>query len=718
MRISRTFSSLLLCSMILAVLGCVTAPPPTAVQKPSPTPEPTATVAVAPTPLPAPTEPPVPVATTAPAGTPTQALVPTATPLPTPQPDEAIASLEWVRDGVVLSEPHLVELLETASATSQSYFRRLMDTPWVKEKQGIHFWEDAVGALNGLAAVDESAALRVLELELSETIGHSHTASTEFLHALGVSDRYGLNQLLSHPSLVREERDSQRFIPLLYLGSQDSEAASAVESLPWVRDGLKYLEYSLVAELTWLAEQSRPVFDAALGAVMDWQLRDSRDVEYPEALRLVRSIAVADEEAALQVMDLPILEPSEAPNIHALRSLAALAESDPPQLAEVLAHPAVTAGDETLASIAILILGLRHRDTEAATALEGLLWVQEGIGKYLADATSMGAVAFHQEAGDVFELLLLLEHDPPNGRTLFLTIASKDWMQDGMIEHELNVVSDLRSGAGEKRELAQRIVQSQTLDAISELAWTKPGALNYNASEARPLVELGSLEDDRVFKAVLERPWVQDDIGVFEEALFESLVDSFGKGGTAPRLWPIEFNGDYEFGMFIISLYLEEHDPEALAALESLPWIKDGIDSAINTTRLGKEEFNDIVRLFHLWERWTIPVAGTDGQRSESTTLFLDLLNKSWVRDGIEDHERQVVQFLQDLLRSAAQRLIPMPFLDTVEQSEAETLDSLRRQVIYDQSGLVRLLDQPEYADGLTDDNFADAMALLRELLS
>ena len=430
------------------------------------------------------------------------------------------------------------------------------------------------------------------------------------------------------------------------------------------------------------------MFDFALGAVRDWQLRDSRDVEYPEALRLVRSIANVDEEAALRVLGLPFLEPSEAPSIYALRSLAELAEYDLPQLAEVLAHPAVTAGDETLASIAMLILGLRHRDTEAATALEGLPWVQEGIGKYLADATSMRAMAFHQEATDVFELLLLLEHDPPNGRTLFLTIASKDWMQDGMIEHELNVVSDLRSVAGEKRELAQRIVNGRSLDAIAELEWMKMGDLNYDASDVRTLVELGALEDDRVFKAVLERPWVHDHIDTHEAALFLHLADSFGEGSGGPYLWPIESNGDYEFGMYIISLYLEEHDSEALASLESLPWIEDGIDPTYS--RDG--EFNAVVDLFELWGRWNSPIVSPAGQDSQSTSIFQDLLNKSWVRDGIEEHERQTVRFLRALLRSVAQRVVPMPFLDTIEHTEAEALNSLRGLVTHDQSALVGLL--------------------------
>ena len=35
-----------------------------------------------------------------------------------------------------------------------------------------------------------------------------------------------------------------------------------------------------------------------------------------------------------------------------------------------------------------------------------------------------------------------------------------------------------------------------------------------------------------------------------------------------------------------------------------------------------------------------------------------------------------------------------------------------------DPAALGRLLDRPEYAEGLTDDNFAEAMALLARLLA
>ena len=66
-------------------------------------------------------------------------------------------------------------------------------------------------------------------------------------------------------------------------------------------------------------------------------------------------------------------------------------------------------------------------------------------------------------------------------------------------------------------------------------------------------------------------------------------------------------NGDYEFGMFVISLYLERNAPEALEALQSLPWVQDGLEM----TRNNEEEFNSVLAL-------TGPVATVEAGRFQS----------------------------------------------------------------------------------------------------
>ena len=717
---------LLLVSTLLAVLGCITAPPPTAVREPTtaptPTTPPTSTPLPTPTATPLPANTPVPAITPLPASTnvsaatplPTSTLLPTATPAPTLQPSEAIAALEWVSDGVAPSETSLVEQLELASATSQRYFQALMDAPWVRNKRIVHIWGEVVSELTQLAALDEDAALRALELELAETIEYADVVTIGFLRSLAASDPEGLRQLLSHPSLDESDADGEdRFLPLLYLEMHDPNSAALVEALPWVQDGLRYLDFSYVVELGRLARLSPRVFQAMLREERDWLPPGPGSSEYPETLALIDSVAAVNEDAALRIIDMSSLETMEKPDFYALERLAALAASHPQQLVDVLAHPAVTAGDGTLFSAIVLLLDLRLRDTEASNALEALPWMQEGILEYMADAADADAEPLRQDAADVFELLLLMEHGPSE-REMFLTAAAKPWMQNGMADYELEVVSDLQSGVSEVRDLAERIVRGQSLDDIAILPWTQRENDLREPSNARGLVELGTLKDDRVFWAVMDRPWVQDGLTSDEADLIWDLIVAFGERNSRLYLWEFERNGDYELGMFVISLYLGQHDPEAAAALADLPWVQDGIDM----TRSYNGEFNIVEDLVGMWAHWSVRVSSPEGQGRESASLFQDLLKKSWVRDGVEKHERNMLSFIGILPRPLAQRLLPMPFLDTVEQTEGELAIRLYNQIYSDPAELESLLDLPEYAEGLTDDNFAEAMALLRRLLA
>ena len=146
---------------------------------------------------------------------PTLGLIVTATPVPIPtptstlQPNDAIASLRWVEGELGPSESALVELLEAASATSQSYFRALMDTPWIKNNQGSSYSVEALSTLNQLATVDEKAALQTrIELELADVLDYSDVAAIDFALSLVTLDSGGLDRLLVHTTV--EERRSRR----------------------------------------------------------------------------------------------------------------------------------------------------------------------------------------------------------------------------------------------------------------------------------------------------------------------------------------------------------------------------------------------------------------------------------------------------------------------------------------------------------------------------
>ena len=187
--------------------------------------------------------------------------------------------------------------------------------------------------------------------------------------------------------------------------------------------------------------------------------------------------------------------------------------------------------------------------------LEGLPWVQEGIVEYMDDPASAGAEPLRQEAADVSELIDLLDQEP-TGRELFLTFASKSWMQNGVIGHERQVVVDLMSGNSKGRESAERSLRGQSLDIVDNLPWARRGDRRYEPSNVIPLVYLGALDDDQVFKAVLDRPWVDDGLSEDEADLIRHLANAFGEPSGSFDPWYFRRVGDYELGMNLILLYL------------------------------------------------------------------------------------------------------------------------------------------------------------------
>ena len=716
MRISQLLSSLILASIILAVLGCVTAPPPTAERKPTATPELTATLDASPTPLPAPAESPVPAATSVPAGGLTQAPVPTATPVPGLQPSQAIASLEWVEDGISSSEAALVEQLEVASQSSNSYFRALMEAPWVRNKQDASNLTKTVHALNRLAAVNENAALRVMELELAETVDLTDVAAVEFIHSLVALDPEGLRRLLANTTVEETARYAvYGFLPVLYLDMHDPEAADIVRSLPWVRDGLSGPDLLLVPELARLDYISPQAFRAVLREERDWLPPGRGAANYPDTLSLISTLTAVDEEAALRIIDMPTLDPLNERDYLAIVHLAALAESNPQRFQQVMAHPAVAYQDGSLFSITILILDLRVRDAEASEVLEGLPWLRKGIGEYMAGAAGFDTEPLQQDAIDAFRLLNLMEHAPPSGRDQFLTIASKNWMQNGIMAHEREIITNLMSENSAMRESAQRSVRGQSLDEIDELPWVQPGNVLYGTSRVRYLVQLGRIEDNRAFKAVLERPWLQDGLSEDEEELLRYIANTFSGTGRTFSLWDFDGVGDVDLAMYLLSLHLERHDQEALDALEALSWIRDGVT---DPSPMYYSEFSAVAWLMWVWDDWGKPDSESGDQGQMDANPFLYLLKKPWVQDEVSWHENGMVLSLGHLPKDTALRLLQMPFLDSVEPDEKELVNQLHELNHNHPGSLETLLNQPEYAGGLTDDNLAEAVEVLRSLVT
>ena len=137
----------------------------------------------------------------------------------------------------------------------------------------------------------------------------------------------------------------------------------------------------------------------------------------------------------------------------------------------------------------------------------------------------------------------------------------------------------------------------------------------------------------------------------------------------------------------------------ALAAIAELPWAQDGLSPS--------EHY--LVRLLYIEAvNWpdVIPL----------------LLQKPWLRDGVTHDEYEVIDGVISIAQSnqkftpggqsMANRILSMPFLDSIEPFDAPAVNSLRRIGMRGRDDLYRVVAHPSIPHGITD-HYANIVAIL-----
>ncbi len=260
----------------------------------------------APTPPPAPTAAPTPTATPIPTATPTPTPssvptpTPTATPIPTPSPllsfidgrrvidaapdaASAIASLEWVQDGVDSAEAERVDRLIAIAIEDPGLASAMVSLGFVQSGQRRAETE-AMDLLLQVAARSPEAARSVMSLEWAQD------------------------------AMTRQE---ERVLnDLLLLARRNASAGDALASYPWVRDGVDRTEAwtirqvaavadpksaGFVATLPWLAEDvNESMLNVLSNIALVARLHPAGDAE--ASLSWVREDVTEEEAAALDVL--------------------------------------------------------------------------------------------------------------------------------------------------------------------------------------------------------------------------------------------------------------------------------------------------------------------------------------------------------------------------------------------------------------------------------
>ena len=172
--------------------------------------------------------------------------------------------------------------------------------------------------------------------------------------------------------------------------------------------------------------------------------------------------------------------------------------------------------------------------------------------------------------------------------------------------------------------------------------------------------------------------------------------------------------------------WLEQNKRARAAEIRELPWIADGVDDADRTAaealiacaRWYPEVFSALLQ--KPWVGDSITAGETVAiNRLRWTARYAPelaelMLQKSWVQDGITADEATVIEYLywmvwtadgtaEQVVVEAANDILAMPFLESVEGADAAAVRSLEKLGDNGTDVLLKIMSHPKLGDGITN---------------
>ncbi len=447
----------------------------------------------------------------------------------------ALESLPWIQDGLNDNQERFVS--DTLHGWVDQFplvAWELAQTPWMRSSQlnipRVHYYW-MIQYIDTVVRIDEAAALRLIRMPFTQSVAFGSTSAWRTLAQIVAADPEGFAALLADPRLADGIRSDQAAeVSAIYLEMLDPPAAAAIRGMAWT-----YEDPWRAHELRILAQMSPPVFWAWIA-----QCRSYHD-RCPGTLTSITELAQADEESALRIIKMPFLSTWNQGSDQAVLTYAAhLAEEDPASLRQVLSHPKLRGGitDDHITTFALLVLGVER--PEAAAAIMALPWVRDGVQRPVR--------AYEVHAGDPAQweedVALSLVSIAWNSPEAALALVGRHWLRDGVSWDEQQVMSQLPWLVGPDPATALRLVEMPFLAVSaskddSSIIGNLMDMVTYSPNPDKPAV----------LREVLDHPWLQGGIRDGYRHVVELLAVS-------------------------------RQNPEIAAAIESLPWIQDGIDAS------------------------------------------------------------------------------------------------------------------------------------------
>ena len=218
-----------------------------------------------------------------------------------------------------------------------------------------------------------------------------------------------------------------------------------------------------------------------------------------------------------------------------------------------------------------------------------------------------------------------------------------------------------------EREAAEQLIRAarwypDTFNTLMEMPWVRDSVLTADEAKAILQIRWSAHYSAELSMRMSQKPWVQDGITTAEADAMQDLA------------WPIR------------------EAPELAHRMLNMAWIQD--DS------ITDHEATAIDWIYRLNRYYTLALAE-------------QMLQKSWIQDGITETEADAINYLRGIGgrdADAAAALIAMPFLESLEIRDTLALRSLNNISARDASDRVvditfrELMSLPKIKDGITDE--------------
>ena len=298
---------------------------------------------------------------------------------------------------------------------------------------------------------------------------------------------------------------------------------------------------------------------------------------------------------------------------------------------------------------------LEQRHARLADSIKTLGWVKDGIDDTEAEAVQ-----------DLLYIAVM-------SRSVTSSLASMPWMRDGVTPGEAAAIGWMNNFSA-----------AEVASAVVALEWMHDGV---DDAEVRTLEELSYIanRDAQVGLAVVSLDWVEDGL---EDAEVDAIdwIGNISPAEVASAVVALEWMHDGVDATEVTAIrelsYIANRDAQVGLSLISLDWVEDGLDGT-------EVEAID----------WVGNITATG---VASSVLSLD-----WVQDGVEAGEITTIQHLSYLANrepAAAQRIVLMPFLESIEPADTPAIESLWQLAAHDAELFHSIMSHATMLNGITDE--------------